>query len=40
MPAGYARVSRTPLAGSTPEQARGVDNLREVLRRLGEGRHL
>ena len=35
MAAGYDRVSATPLAGLTPEDARGVDDLREVLRRLG-----
>ena len=35
MAAGYDRVSGTPLAGLTPEDARGVEDLREVLRRLG-----
>jgi hypothetical protein len=35
MAAGYDRVSGTSLAELSPEDARSVDDLREVLRRLG-----
>ena len=35
MAAGYDRVSTTPLAELSPEDARSVDDLRAVLRRLG-----
>lgn len=36
MAAVYTRLSRTPLAALTPEQARGLDDLGEVLHRLRE----
>jgi 3-hydroxyisobutyrate dehydrogenase-like beta-hydroxyacid dehydrogenase len=34
MATGYARVSGTPLAGLSPEEAKDLDDLAEVLRRL------
>jgi 3-hydroxyisobutyrate dehydrogenase-like beta-hydroxyacid dehydrogenase len=37
MAAVYSRLSRTPLAGLTPEQARGLTELAEVLDRLLDG---
>jgi 3-hydroxyisobutyrate dehydrogenase-like beta-hydroxyacid dehydrogenase len=35
MSAAYERVSRTPLGDLTPEEARRIDDLSDVLRRLG-----